>query len=186
MIWVYTKKFESPQKFRPQQSRPYIAEYLSDFLKRPVAEDEIVYSSTGKPVFKNSEVHFSVSHSETILMFVCSKENKVGIDVQVPAGNIAIGVIQSTLTEKEKSQRHWQQGKVQFFDVWTIKEAAVKLTGHGLSYPFDQIEIDFNQEQVRIGATNLYYKKLEMFPGVFSYLVQDRIIDVRKIKILVK
>ena len=85
----------------------------------------------GKPYAEGLDIHFSVSHSGNLA--VCAISDKpVGIDVeQNKKANFNVArrcftktELQYVLSGKEKSQQR-------FFEVWTKKEAYVKLLGTG-------------------------------------------------------
>ena len=42
----------------------------------------LVYNKFGKPFFENSEVDFSISHSEGIVCVAISEKGKIGVDIQ--------------------------------------------------------------------------------------------------------
>ncbi len=171
MISVYTKIFETPQRFKPKQSLPIVLEFLSDFLKRTVVSSEISYSSKGKPSLMDNSLNFSVSHSGQFLAVACSHEVRVGLDIQTQM-KVNDSILQATLTKNEMSQSQWLQNEVHFLDVWCIKEAALKLTGNGLSMPLTELEISFEQKLIKAGEYGvLWYTKLDLFSDVTSYLV---------------
>jgi phosphopantetheinyl transferase len=171
MISVYTKIFETPQRFKPKQSLPIVLDFLSAFLKRTVVSSEISYSSKGKPSLIDNSLSFSVSHSGQFLAVACSQEVRVGLDIQIQM-KVNDSVIQSTLTRNEMSQSQWLQHEVHFLDVWCIKEAALKWIGNGLSMPLTDLEISFKPQIVEAGEYGvLRYTKLDLFSEVTSYLV---------------
>lgn len=183
MIWVYTKKFETSKRFKPKQSLPIVLELLSDYLKRPVSSSEIIYSSEGKPSLKDNSISFSVSHSDRFLAVACSREVKVGLDIQTQMP-VSEGVINSTVTEKEKAQEQWLRKEVQFLDVWCIKEAALKWIGSGLKEPLTDLELSFQSQVVDAGKYGiLRYAKLNLFPEVKAYLVFDKVVNLKDIAI---
>ena len=86
----------------------------------------------GKPYAEGLDIHFSLSHSGNLA--VCAISDKpVGIDVeQTKKANFNVArrcftkaELQYVLSRKEKSQQR-------FFEVWTKKEAYVKLLGTGI------------------------------------------------------
>ncbi len=86
----------------------------------------------GKPYAEGLDIHFSLSHSGNLA--VCAISDKpVGIDVeQNKKANFNVArrcftkaELQYVLSRKEKSQQR-------FFEVWTKKEAYVKLLGTGI------------------------------------------------------
>ena len=83
------------------------------------ARDEIVFLENGKPCFKDVPLHFSISHSENMVIAAVSERN-VGADVE-KIRDIPRGVADRFFTEQEK--------QCDFFEIWTKKEAYGKYCG---------------------------------------------------------
>lgn len=89
---------------------------------------------TGKPYAENVKVEFSISHSGNIA--VCAISDKpVGIDIEC-IKDININVAKRLFTHDEQNYvfEKWALAKQRFFEVWTRKEAYVKMLGKGVSY----------------------------------------------------
>lgn len=83
----------------------------------------------GKPYFLNSNVHFSISHSEDIWA-VAFGDTEVGFDIQHMRLADYNGIAKRFFTIGEVSYIK-EHGKEAFFDIWAMKEAYGKLTGEG-------------------------------------------------------
>lgn len=184
MISVYKKTFDTSQRFKPRESLPYVLPYLSEFLSRPVSSDEIIYTTEGKPALKYAEANFSISHSDRYLAIACSTKCKVGLDIQVSMA-VSQGILNATVSENEQKQLKWLKKEVNFFDVWCIKEATLKLLGSGLDRTLNTMETHFEGQFLQIGEPPLRikYEKLSLFPDVFSYVVSDSDFHTRDIQI---
>ncbi len=90
--------------------------------------------SRGKPYTESAPVHFSISHSKNIA--VCAISDKpVGIDIEfIRDVNLNIAKRQFAPDEIRYVFEKWDLTKQRFFEVWTRKEAYVKLLGKGVSY----------------------------------------------------
>lgn len=88
----------------------------------------------GKPYVENVEVEFSISHSGDIA--VCAISDKpVGIDIErIKDVNINAAKRLFTADEQNYVFEKWGFAKQRFFEVWTRKEAYVKMLGKGISH----------------------------------------------------
>ena len=94
--------------------------------------------SNGKPMFGREDLHLSVSHSGSFVVIAWS-DSPVGVDVQkvIPMGNIARRI----LSPKEITDMG-SMDDTDLVKVWTRKESYVKMTGEGMSRPFDSFDED--------------------------------------------
>lgn len=88
----------------------------------------------GKPYVENVKIQFSVSHSGNIA--VCALSDKqVGIDVeQIRDANVNVARRMFTTDEQTYVFEKWNMVKQRFFEIWTRKEAYVKMLGKGVAY----------------------------------------------------
>ena len=117
-----------------QASHPRVrAERLNvwNLLARAVREagvfplPEVAFEEGGKPVFVDSPLHFSLSHSGKLAAVLLS-DAPCGVDVEIVRAPVKDGLIRRVLTERERTEG------LDFFDVWTRKECVGKLDGRGL------------------------------------------------------
>lgn len=84
----------------------------------------------GKPSLKElPQLHFNLSHCSKAIVCVVS-EDPVGIDVENIERKISPALVKHTMNPEEREII--AQDPVQFFCLWTQKEAVVKLLGTGL------------------------------------------------------
>lgn len=84
----------------------------------------------GKPyaLAGNTLINLSFSHSQDIVACAVSLKYRIGLDVESHKRQINNGVMARILDEKE-----WDViGRDEPLRLWTIKEAALKCSGHGL------------------------------------------------------
>lgn len=101
-------------------------------------------SKSGKPYVENVKVEFSISHSGTVA--VCAISDKpVGIDIEL-IRNANVNAARRLFTPDEQIYvfEKWTQVRERFFEVWTRKEAYVKMLGKGVSY-FPQFSVMGNK-----------------------------------------
>lgn len=98
---------------------------------------EVVFRSAGKPYWKNSIWHFSLSHTSQAA-FCAISDATVGLDAETMR-QVRAGLDRKVLSEREQEQfAAMGGGDAVFLRFWTLKEAAVKYTGAGLrGYPND-------------------------------------------------
>ena len=94
---------------------------------------EIITLKNGKPIFKDKDIYFNLSHSGEYAVCVISSK-PVGIDIE---GNKIIkdSIIDRFFLEKEKQWilENEKEKRARFFKVWTFKEAYGKATGEGVA-----------------------------------------------------
>ena len=109
----------------------------------------ILFSGNGKPYFEGNKIHFSISHSNNLVVCVL-KENEVGIDAE-KIKKFNPKLIDRICTDAEK--QYIGNSSERFFEIWTAKEAYSKLTGRGLAIGLKNIAVD-------IESLNIQGKKL--------------------------
>lgn len=101
----------------------------------------------GKPVL--SDFHFSLSHSGA--WAVCAVSDRpVGVDLELERSYRPS--VERKLTPREREQLSMLDPQVRrsgFFDLWVLKEAALKQTGEGLS-GLSRVEVSLSPAAVSI------------------------------------
>ena len=127
---------------------------LRELYREETGEDcpEILTESRGKPCFKDSSVHFSISHTKNHAFCVLSTR-PVGIDAEEKTRDINLRLSEKILSDAEKHQFQSASDKqAALLRLWVLKEAAAKLTGEGLrGYPN---HTDFSPDDSRISQIN--------------------------------
>ncbi len=153
-----TKPFSEYEKYLPYASGKRIAKIksiksdtdkaislLSHLLAKSEASkalgipfDSVVFSENeyGKPYIENAPYHFSISHSGNLIAFI-SHTSPVGIDVQKI--NDSVSPALRFFTPNEKS--YVSDDHLRFYEVWTKKEAYIKMLGTGLSTPLSSFDV---------------------------------------------
>lgn len=88
---------------------------------------DILRERGGKPYFAGSDVHFSVSHSGSIIAIAFSG-SRVGIDIQKVTSNNIRGIAERFFPECDL-EYFSAHGDDSFFEIWTRKEAYIKMLG---------------------------------------------------------
>lgn len=113
----------------------------------------------GKPYFPDyQELHFSVSHSEKMVLAVFA-DTEVGCDIEyMDAVDLKLAEKFFCRSEYEYIMEHeGQERREAFYRVWTLKESFVKTAGSGLMLPMNEfcikigkdikVEQQYNEEQ---------------------------------------
>lgn len=97
---------------------------------------QIFRTPRGKPYFKDSAVHFSISHTKGRVFCVLS-DRPVGIDAEETDRQADLRLAEKILSASEWEQYEKAQDKKKaLLQFWVLKEAFVKCTGEGLrGYP---------------------------------------------------
>ncbi|NOZ54588.1 MAG: 4'-phosphopantetheinyl transferase superfamily protein [Gammaproteobacteria bacterium] len=99
----------------------------------------------GKPFIKNPthrNIQFNLSHSQKLTGIIICEKHTCGFDIEYTHKDINwLSLAQGYFHPKEYEQvkRH---DKNMFFKIWTLKEAFIKFTGKGLSFPLNEFCID--------------------------------------------
>lgn len=89
---------------------------------------------SGKPYIEGIDVNFSISHSGTIALCAIA-DAPVGVDIE-KIRDVDLSVAKKHFAPDEQDYVFEKLGlsKQRFFEVWTRKEAYVKMIGKGISY----------------------------------------------------
>lgn len=126
--FVYAKKIEV-DRFRSILGDVMMLTCIMEMTYSDLQSIKIEYSEHGKPYCTSHNVHFSISHSGEYV--ICVADNKkVGADIE------RIKTVPDTLVKKifSKDEAAWVGTSAErFFEIWTAKEAYLKLIGLGIS-----------------------------------------------------
>ena len=108
------------------------------------------YGVHGKPVIVGHEdIHFNISHCKRAVVCVISDE-EVGVDVEcTDRGNE--NLIRYTMNDEEQRLiSSAPDSNVEFIRLWTMKEALLKYTGHGITDDMKTVLLPENTKDVDI------------------------------------
>lgn len=103
----------------------------------------------GKPFLDEQinryNIRFNISRSHEVAMYALTLNTEIGVDIENINVQLDIEqLIEHVLTLQEiKIFRKIEKENTHkvFYDVWTCKEAILKLTGEGLSFPLNELEV---------------------------------------------
>jgi 4'-phosphopantetheinyl transferase len=127
-------------------SRGILRMVLARYLHVNPASLNLSTTNYGKPFLTglwSNSINFNISHSGNLMLIAISEDQKVGIDLEKIHHDIDSKSIASIVFSSEEiaylSRSGYQPGD--FYEIWTRKEAVLKATGLGFSYPSDRFSV---------------------------------------------
>jgi 4'-phosphopantetheinyl transferase len=132
-------------------SRGILRILLGNYLgKEPKA---LVFGTSefGKPFLsdpENSGISFNLSHSGNLLLIAVTAGKQIGIDVEKNEVNMDFPGIASLVFSGQEQicLSHSTDPIHEFYKIWTAKEAILKSTGLGFSYPSNRFSVITSKE----------------------------------------
>lgn len=121
--------------------RVILARYL------PLEPQALTFSTNayGKPFLTHpSHIQFNLSHSQDLALLAIGQQHPIGIDIEFFSSRPFQGMSKMMFSEKEiqsYSQVPETMRSLAFFHVWAQKEAFIKASGMGLSYPTQTFDV---------------------------------------------
>jgi 4'-phosphopantetheinyl transferase len=124
-----------------------LKKYLGNILNHQTHELFIDFSGITKPHLIDYELDFNLSHSSNYFSFGISDNAKlqIGIDIEAVKDLDFMNVSLKTYFSDEEcdyilqSKKNLTEKKIRFYEVWTCKEALLKMIGTGLSVDLKKI-----------------------------------------------
>ena len=106
---------------------------LKDEYNLDLLNLEIKYHENGKPFFANSDIHFSISHSNNLVGIAISKQ-AIGLDLEFFDSNKNYLKLSQRILSNEESLQLLKESQKESYILtnWVIKEAYLKMTGEGI------------------------------------------------------
>lgn len=128
-----------------------------------ISADEIVFSKTksGKPYTVNTDVKFSISHSgDTVICAV--SDNEIGADIE------KIRPVHPRSAERfatESELEYINENNINFFNIWTLKEAYFKCIGTGLGADIKSVSFSVDGEEIACSESGYNLRFHDVAPG---------------------
>ena len=101
-------------------------------IRRAIGESPIVYGKHDKPYAENG-VFFSVSHSGRVAA-IATDDREIGLDVEQLPDESRLKIADRFYHSRERAYvKGSQDPRRAFCEIWTRKEAVLKMTGEGIS-----------------------------------------------------
>lgn len=122
---------------------------LSSYLSVEPGAIQFSFEKNGKPrlqnVFGKTDIQFNLSHSQGLALYVFTLGHEVGVDIEyIREISEMEQIVEQFFSVRERvffSTLPASQKQETFFNWWTRKEAFMKATGDGLSYPLDMLDV---------------------------------------------
>lgn len=141
--------------------------YLPELWAPPL---RFCYNEYGKPhLAYDVPLQFNLSNSHSVALYAVAMDQKVGIDVEYMQKDTQFSEIAERFFSSEENaalqKLPVEEQLAGFYRLWTLKEAYIKATGYGLSFPLNRfttnvkviqmdglISVDGNCEQAKSWA----------------------------------
>jgi 4'-phosphopantetheinyl transferase len=103
---------------------------------------KISHSQFRKPYFKDSKLEYNISHSGEFVVCAISNESPVGIDIEEIKD---VDIAEYAFLMSDAEMQYIMEGEdpmLNFYSIWTKKEAVMKADGRGLNIPLRNVVID--------------------------------------------
>ncbi len=159
-------------------SRGLLRIFASIYSGIQATEINFTFNDFGKPSLSpkhnNAELHFNLSHSKNFMSVGFVKNSMIGLDVELMKplkDHLEIAKRFFSASEFERL-RSFPSEKILkgFYTCWTGKEAVIKLSGEGLSFPLKEFDVelkDLNVGESLRYKVNLKNKSENLFVEVF-------------------
>jgi 4'-phosphopantetheinyl transferase len=131
-------------------SKAILRSVLSKYLA--ISAEKLVFSvgEKGKPFVAETDIQFNVSHSGDYLLVAVMRDQAIGVDVEcVKSNKDFLAIAERFFAPSEVGAIRRDENPVAaFYRCWTRKEAFVKATGLGLSFPLHDFEVDVSANPV--------------------------------------
>ncbi len=132
-------------------ARGVLRQVLSLYLSKKSTDIQFEYGKNGKPFLPKNPLQFNLSHAGEIALIGLTKKNIIGIDVEVINPKVEVERVAKHFFAKGEIEELMSLPQAQrheaFFNCWTRKEAFIKATGDGLSFPLDQFEVTLKPDE---------------------------------------
>jgi 4'-phosphopantetheinyl transferase len=134
--------------------RSALRRLLAGYLAMPATEIRFEYLSNGKPQITDEQnprgLQFNVSHSADVALIAVGSKHRLGVDIE----KIRVEVDTDSLAERffsfhERAELRALPDHLRvpaFYACWTRKEAFLKATGDGLSFPLADFSVTTHPE----------------------------------------
>ena len=163
----------SRHKRRFSAARATMRMILSRYLN--IAPERLVftYNTYGKPEVINSQkLRFNLSHTSDLAMLAVGKSHPMGVDIEKYSARPYEGIARILFSKQEFEEFSRVPSALKpavFFHVWSQKEAFIKASGLGLSYPTKDFNVPTNmptRQLVDDPLNNITWQLRSFMPAV--------------------
>lgn len=116
---------------------------ISQYSNLPPEAHQFSDGTHGKPQLLNNKhnIKFNLSHNEQVVVMAVCLNDEIGCDIESATRPIKVDTISKRYFHPCEHQQLQnlpvEQQQLNFFKIWTLKEAFVKATGRGISLGLD-------------------------------------------------
>jgi 4'-phosphopantetheinyl transferase len=158
--------------------RGILRELVGSYLGRKPADVMFVHNAYGKPALRDCDLHFNLSHSRGMALYVFCRGGAVGCDLEWRDPQFASDQIPERFFSRDEVRAlrslplsHQTEA---FFNCWTRKEAYVKAAGQGLSIALDTFDVSLAPKEPAVflrGGEGWSIQSFSPMPGFQAAIV---------------
>jgi len=141
-------RFERDQK-RYIAARGILRMILGRYMGENPQKIHFEYLPNGKPVLSTKPgcdtLRFNMSHSGEMALYAVARGRNIGVDIERIRDDVAVEQIADKFFSHDEistlGKSHNKKRNEVFFRYWTRKEAFLKATGEGISFPMEQFDV---------------------------------------------
>jgi 4'-phosphopantetheinyl transferase len=114
------------------------------------SQDDLSTSKIGK--LRGTNIQFNISHSYPYVILAVSSLD-VGCDIEkvkIAPIDVAIRCFSKKELDYFSQCAEGEERNLCFYQLWTMKESYVKMTGEGMRLPFNEFSVDLNEGHLRV------------------------------------
>ena len=139
---------------------------LARYLNTTPSAITFEYTKHGKPYIEGiHDIQFNLSHSGDLALLAIGKKFHVGIDLEFFSGRPYEGIGKQLFSPKELDDFSHVDPRLKsliFFHIWAQKEAFIKASGLGLSYPTKEFDVPIYPPTKNLIFDKLHNKNWQM------------------------
>jgi 4'-phosphopantetheinyl transferase len=132
-------------------ARGILRHLLAKYLQAQPQDLIFQQNQHGKLYINSSPLQFNISHSRDLALFIFSRHNPVGVDVEYIRENFEFtNIAKRFFSKKELSDLlalPTDQQLSAFFNCWSRKEAFIKAIGKGIFQPLDEFSVEISNRK---------------------------------------
>ncbi len=138
-----------------------VLQYALNTLSLSYTLHDVKIGEKERPYLDGS-IDFNISHSSSIILLGICQRMRIGVDIEKHRE------INVDLFKKYFSEAEWNAiGKAEhpasvFFDIWTMKESAIKCDGRGVEILSQTYVEDFHSNKIRCAENYYYYQPISI------------------------
>jgi 4'-phosphopantetheinyl transferase len=154
-------------------ARAMMRTVLANYLDEKPMNLSFSYNPQGKPFLTHDcQIEFNLSHSGDLALLAVGQTFPLGVDLEYfsarPYEDIGRNLF-STAELAELSRQTFQIKSLVFFHIWAQKEAFIKASGMGLSYPTEQFTVPIlssNNVEIYDALHKMFWKIQSFMPEI--------------------